>query len=111
MKQYIKKLQAKHEDTRKLIFTGTMIACMSIVGLVWFYSLGTRFDSKVKAQANEDIKPFKLFGKSISDTISNMSASVGKIPQVEVVIPQKEEKQIDLIPVEYSDVYTNTNPQ
>ncbi|KKQ19460.1 MAG: hypothetical protein US34_C0021G0002 [Candidatus Nomurabacteria bacterium GW2011_GWC2_36_9] len=62
MRQYIKKLQAKDEGKRKQIFAGAMIVSMSIVGLIWVYGLGVRFGNpEVAVQANEDIKPFKLF--------------------------------------------------
>jgi hypothetical protein len=96
MRAYIKKLQSKSEDTRKLIFVGLLILCMSFVSFIWIYNLGTRFESpEVVNQTNEDIKPFKLFSNSISDTYKNMSASVGKI-----TTNKEPEKQIDLIPVE-----------
>lgn len=107
MRAYIKKLQAKDEDTRKFIFISTMIVCMSFVAFVWIYNLGTRFGNpKIAEQANEDIKPFKLFSNSLSDTYNNMSASVGKIKDntIDKVIPEvKTEKQIDLVPVENSN--------
>ena len=100
MRKYIKKLQSKSEDTRKLIFVGSLILCMSFVSFIWIYNLGTRFGNpKVKEQANADIKPFKLFSNSISDTYKNVSASVGKIG-TEVDTKVDGEKQIDLIPVE-----------
>lgn len=90
MRKYIKKLQSKSEDTRKLIFVGSLIVCMSFVSFIWIYNLGNRFGNpQVKEQANADIKPFKLFSNSISDTYKNVSASVGKISP-----------EIDLIPVE-----------
>lgn len=96
MRAYIKKLQSKSEDTRKLIFIGLLILCMSFVSFIWIYNLSTRFtDPEIITQANEDIKPFKLFSNSISDTYNNMSASVKKITTNE-----EPEKQIDLIPVE-----------
>jgi len=96
MRAYIKKLQSKSEDTRKLIFIGSLILCMSFVSFIWLYSLGDRFGSEeVATQTNEDIKPFKLFGNSISDTYSNISASVEKITSKDTT-----EKQIDLIPIE-----------
>jgi len=101
MRAYIKKLQAKEEDTRKLIFIGSLILCMSFVSFVWVYGLGYRFDTKMKEQAREDIKPFKLFSDSISSTYQNVTASVGKIN----INSKKEntlQKQIELIPVEYS---------
>ena len=103
MRAYIKKLQSKSEDTRKLMFVGSLIVCMSFVSFIWIYNLGTRFGNpKVAEQTNEDIKPFKLFGDSISNTYKDMSASVGKITSKKEakVTP---EKQIDLIPVEYTN--------
>ncbi len=105
MLTYIKKIQSKSEDTRKLIFVGSLILCMSFVSFVWIYNLGDRFSSpEVKVQSDEDIKPFKLFTNSISDTYKNISASVGSVSSkknTEEVI-RKDEKQIDLIPVEYT---------
>ncbi len=100
MRAYIKKIQSKSEDTRKLIFLGSMILCMSFVSFIWIYSLGIRFGNPdVKVQANEDIKPFKLFGDSVSSTIKNVSASVGKINSNKDTVV-KQERQIDLTPVE-----------
>lgn len=108
MRAYIKKLQNKDEIVRKQIFAGLMIFSMFIVGFIWIYNLGGRFDKKVKEQAREDIKPFKLFANSISSTYKNISASVGNvsIPKVEestsTQIEEKkvEQKQIDLIVIE-----------
>lgn len=106
MRQYIKKLQSKREDTRKQIFAGAMIVSMSIVGLIWVYSLGVRFGNpKVAVQANEDIKPFKLFSNTLSSTFQNIGASVGSAPRASEVkkeepVVQDSQKQIDLIPVE-----------
>lgn len=107
MRKYIKKIQSKSEDTRKLIFVGTLILFMSFVSFVWIYSLGQRFgDSKVKEQAREDIKPFKLFTNSISDTYKNLSASAGKSSVVSDVKKEADsvtKKQIELTPVEYTN--------
>lgn len=107
MHSYIKKLQSKSEDTRKLIFVGSLVVCMSLVGFVWIYGLGTRFSSpKVAVKSDEDIKPFKLFTNSISNTFKSISASVGSIntkKDTTTVITPQSEKQIDLIPVEYSN--------
>lgn len=104
MRAYIKKLQQKEESKRKQIFAITMIVSMSLVASVWFYSLGNRFGNpKIKVQANEDVKPFKLFSNSLTDTIKNIGASVGNakvVNETPEVVPQKEEKQIDLIPIE-----------
>ena len=107
MRQYIKKLQSKSEDTRKLIMVGSLIACMAFVSFVWIYNLGTRFgDPEVATQADEDIKPFKLFSNSLSDTYKNISASVGKAKisdEVKNNTEIKEENKVDLIPVEYNN--------
>ena len=107
MRAYIKKIQSKSEETRKQIFLATMVVSMSIVGFIWFYSLGVRFgDHVVKEKTEQDIKPFKLFSDSISNTFKNIGASVGKAPTVDKVkeeVESKPEKQIDLIPVEYSN--------
>lgn len=107
MRQYIKKLQGKEEYKRKQIFVGVMTVCMSFVVFVWMYGLGVRFGNpEIKTQTEEDIKPFKLFSNSLSDTFNNISASVGKAPssdQAKNDIKINEEKQIDLIPVEYSN--------
>jgi len=76
---------------------------MSLVSFIWIYNLGTRFgDPQVKEQANKDIKPFKLFSNSISDTYKNVSSSIGEISR-EVNTKKEGEKQIDLIPTEYTN--------
>ena len=100
MRAHIKKLQSKSEDTRKLIFLGTMVVSMSFVSFVWIYGLGVRFGNpEVKVQADEDIKPFKMFGDSVSSTLKNVSASVGSI-NMKKDLPSNTEKQIDLIPID-----------
>ena len=119
MKAYIKKLQSKEEGKRKQIFAFTMIGSMSIVSIIWIYSLGVRFSSpKIETQTNEDIKPFKLFSNSVSNAYNSISASVGKVPSIDKIKKQTQtqttntntntdtsvqDKQIDLIPVEYSN--------
>ena len=107
MRAYIKKLQSKSEDTRKQILIGSLIVCMSFVGLIWISSLGYKFSSKQNVAKTEDgIKPFALLKQSISDTYNNVTASVGNISSPKKDEPKTEEKvgtqkQIDLIPVEY----------
>ncbi len=107
MRAYIKKLQAKDEDTRKRILVGSMIGSMAFVVFVWVYGLGVRFGNpEIRQQANEDIKPFKLFGNSLSNTYKNISASVIKSSSLETKtkeVEQKDQKQVDLIPVEYTN--------
>lgn len=105
MRTYIKKLQSKNEETRKQIFAGIMIGSMLVVSFVWIYSLGVRFGgTEAKAKVDEDIKPFKLFSNSISETYKNISGSVGNAPSLkESQEESKLQKQIDLIPVEYTN--------
>lgn len=108
---YIKKLKEKDEDKRKRIFFWTMTCSMSIVVLIWFYSLGMRFGNpEVKEQTNEDIKPFKLFKDSISNTFSNIGSSVKNAPSVNKIKEEAKDdseinstsdsSQINLVPVE-----------
>ena len=105
MRTYIKKIQSKSEDTRKLIFVSSLVVCMSVVVFIWVYNLGTRFsDPKVADQTSQDIKPFQIFSNTISDTYKSVSASVGKAPTVD--IPKDDtsqitnDKRVDLTPVE-----------
>ena len=104
MRAYIKKLQTKSEETRKQILIGSLIVCMSFVGLIWINSLGYKF-SKENTTSNiqEEIKPFALFSQTISNSYDNVSASVGNISS-SLKKESKEieiEKVIDLTPVEY----------
>jgi hypothetical protein len=115
MRTYIKKLQAKPENTRKQILLGSLVASMSFVFIVWVVALGYRFSSDnktdvVAVEESQEIKPFALFGQSISDTYKNITASVGNISttkkekenaDIESGEVKLEGKQINLIPVEY----------
>jgi hypothetical protein len=101
MRTYIKKLQTKSETSRKQILFVALIVSMFLVGSIWIYSLTNRFDDKVQVKAKEDIKPFALFGDSISNTYKNITASVGNI-SLPSKTETKPEKQIDLIVVDKS---------
>lgn len=107
MRTYIKKLQAKPEEVRKQILAGSLVVIMSFVCFIWVSSIGPKFSKEKTAKISEDLKPFALFGQSITDTYTNVTASVGSIKtslkNEEPVIEEKLEieKQIDLIPVEY----------
>jgi hypothetical protein len=113
MRTYIRKLQAKPEHVRKQILYGTIAISMVFVGFIWISGLGSRFSKQNPEKISEDIKPFALFGQSISDTYKNISASVGGAsenlkneiqaadPSLETGDKVEGEKQIDLIPVEY----------
>lgn len=104
MRAYIKKLQSKSESTRKQILVGSLIISMSFVCLIWVNSLGYKFNKGNSTQAQENIKPFALFGQTISDTYSNVTASVGNISSsLKKEEPKTPEKVIDLIPVEYNN--------
>lgn len=100
MRAYIKKLQSKSEIARKQIFIGSLVVCMSVVGVVWISSLGYKFNKESTAKAQEDIKPFALFSQTISETYDNVTASVGNI-STKKTEEKKDEKIIELIPVEY----------
>lgn len=113
MRAYIKKLQSKNEEARKQILVVSLIVCMSFVGIIWVTSLGYKFNNKKEAvKTEEEIKPFALFGQTIKDTFDNVTASVGSVSSsIKKEIPTEEkveiktetEKQIDLIPVEYTN--------
>lgn len=100
MFEYVKKLKEKPEQTRKQILVGSLAVSMSLVALVWFYSLGGRFGNKeVAVKTENDIKPFKMFAQSIGDTYKSVGASLGNISFSKKGI-EKNGKQIELIPVE-----------
>lgn len=107
MRAYIKKIQSKPEDIRKQILVGSLIVCMSFVGLIWVNSLGYKFNKDTKLKVEEDIKPFNMFKQTISNTYNNISASVGNISlpkgqdSLKVETKSNNDKKIDLIPVEY----------
>ena len=102
MRAYIKKLQTKSEDTKKLILVTALSISMFIVGSIWIYGITANFNKKVEVKANkEEVKPIALFTNLFSDTYKNISASVGNVS----FLQKKEEikntdKQIDLIVVE-----------
>ena len=102
MREYIKKLRSKPEHIRKQILTASLIACMSIVLLVWISGLGYQF-TKSRAEDKETTKPFALLGQTISETYSNITASVGNVKSIKKEEEKKVEveKQINLIPVEH----------
>lgn len=79
MRRYIKKLQSKPEDIRKQILIGSLAVSMLFVGVIWVYGLGYRFGDDSNIKVRSDIQPFTLFGNSVKDAYSNVSASVGNI--------------------------------
>lgn len=104
MNTYIKKLQSKGEAERKQILVASLVLSMAMVGSVWIYSLNDRFTStdseKSVAEEESTVKPFKLFANSVSNTYKDITASVGNF-SFKKSNTVSEQKQIDLIPVEY----------
>ena len=82
MHPYIKKLRSKPDHIKKSILAFALIVSMSLVSMVWFFSLGNRFNNKTAEKTREDIKPFSMLGDSISNAVKNISASVGNISVV-----------------------------
>ena len=97
MRAYIKKLQSKKEESRRAILVGALTLSMCLVGFVWIESLSSRFNADTSAKTAESIKPFALFANSLSDTFSDISASVGSIG---VNNTDTKEKQVNVIPIE-----------
>lgn len=79
MHPYIKKLRSKPDHIKKSILAFALIVSMSLVSMVWFFSLGNRFNNKTAEKTREDVKPFSMLGDSISNAVNNISASVGNI--------------------------------
>jgi len=101
MREYIKKLQSKTEETRKHILVWLLVACMSIVCLIWVVSLSYKFHKETTPVVENTAKPFSLLSKTISDTYKNATASVGRISfSGKKVETQTPDKVIDLILVE-----------
>lgn len=106
MNQYIQKIREKPENERKQYAMLWTIISMAVVGSLWIYSISHRFDSRISEQTKEDVKPFSIFSKTISNTYNSISASVGNINQIKEVVSTKDEvkttpdKVIDLIPIE-----------
>jgi len=83
MRAYIRKLQSKPETVRKQIFAGAMIFSMVFVGIVWVNSMGyILFASPELTKQEEIVKPFALFKQTISETVDNISASVGNVSSI-----------------------------
>jgi lipopolysaccharide export LptBFGC system permease protein LptF len=99
MYSYIKNLQTKTENTRKQILVGSLIVSMSFVFLIWVTTFGQKSEAKIAKETQEQ-KPFSLLSSSFSETYNNISASVGNISK-NTKEKTKNEKVIELIPVEY----------
>lgn len=101
MRKYIQNLKSKPEAERKQVAYMATVVCMVFVGSVWIYGLVSRLSTKdVADQAKADTKPFAMLANSLKDTYTGISASVGNAKSVSDTVTVKEEKMIDLIPVE-----------
>lgn len=111
MRTYIKKLQDKPEHVRRRIMVVTLVLSMAVVSSVWIYGMDYRFSEKkaeqIAKEENGVSKPFALFGNSINTAYKNITASVGtvttKIEEAPIEEVPSTEKQIDLIPIEYTN--------
>lgn len=86
MFKYFKNLRYRNKAVRQKAFTILMVISMVFVGAIWVFSLSSRFNRKVKTQANNSLKPFKIFSNSLVKTYNNMTASVSKIPNPKKII-------------------------
>ena len=107
IEEKVKKLQSKPEPVRKQILALWMFISVFVVGGSWYLTLHARFAPNTVAKASDDLKPFKLFGQSISSTYSDITASVGNAKNVMSPAPapvkdapKVPDKVIDLIPVD-----------
>ncbi len=87
MRDYIKKLQSKPEPVRKQFLVGWMVVSMSLVAVVWVYSIQSTVSTDKLAKKNDAVAPFKLFGESVAKTYDSITASVGNVP---AIVPQIE---------------------
>jgi len=99
MKEYIKKIQSKPEHVRKQYLWIYVVLSMVIVGGIWSFSLTNRFGEKKEvAQKSEETGPFKLFGETIRNTVSGVTASVGSIKSSSMEVESNDSGKI--IPLE-----------
>lgn len=99
MKDYIYKLREKPEHIRKQYMIIFLVASMSVVAGIWIYGLTHRFDTKIISnKIDKDIKPFTLFGQSLKNTYSDVTASAADSTkkEVDIVNPHANQKMIPL---------------
>ena len=99
MKDYIYKLREKPEHIRKQYMVIFLTIAMSVILGIWIYGLTNRFNAQVSTNIDNDIKPFTLFGKSLKNTYSDVTASAAdslKIKKDDSVDPHANQKLIPL---------------
>lgn len=81
MRNYIRHLRTKPEETKKQIVLIALVVCMSIVITIWLATLGGRKDSENKIKTKEDNgpSPFSILTNSFSNTFSEIKSSIGEI--------------------------------
>ncbi len=89
-------MQSKPEHVRKQILVASLVVCMTIIGSIWIYGLHFRFTPASAAAAENDIKPFTLFGNSVKGIFSNIGASVASAPSLAPAPSETSDKQIPL---------------
>lgn len=103
--KYIKHLQSKPIEHKKQIIAVGMIMSSFVVIGAFYLNINNAFSQNTnQVSVNDDIGPFKLFKNSISNTYSNLTASVGNIKNITKTKEQEPEKleegkMIELIPV------------
>ena len=79
----------------------SLVSTMIVVVFIWVQSLGDKFTNQTAEKTDKSLSPFSLFANSVSNTYSDITASVGDISEKsknESTV--KSPKQINLIPVE-----------
>ncbi len=99
MRKYISSLKHKPEPVRKQILMISMVVSMTIVGSVWIYSFGGRFNESTVAKAKDDIKPFTLFGASVVNTYKDTVASVNNSSDDSAIL-KNDHKLDNVVPVD-----------
>jgi hypothetical protein len=102
---FIRRIRSKREETRKMILTISMIVSMSLVGLIWVAGITGKKDKENKnvIGVEETIKPFSMFGKSMKETYTDLSASLGDLGKsfknIKDSLPEQEKEIIELDPI------------
>ena len=78
MEELINKIRRQPRPIRKRIILITAVAITGIIFLFWVYMLPYRFASSKGGGLKEDLKPFRLFGESISKSLNSIGNVVNK---------------------------------
>lgn len=108
MYKYIQNIKEKDESVRKKVVMKWMALSVLVVVFAWVMTISSRFnnDIVVMDESKEDEpKPLQMFKDSISVAYRSLSASAGNIPKFKEIKNEinREEKMINLTPVEYTN--------